>query len=305
MPISFSCSQCGKQYRNVRDDYAGKRLKCKCGAINRAPSLQTADSSGSSLIDPLGLPTPTTQDLLTPIQGSGSVEDLPAGDDAVGVSSSAPVKNAESYWGKPRVQQVVEESETQEVAAKAESLSRRKAQQKTGPILTRVSCGLSALVCFITCLLTLMGGVGLLILIASPQESQKLSAVGIALGIANCVVTFFAAGVFYKFSFDAFRESFSRSKRIRNSTLASAKAGASAMVFAGTTLVCSLVSLASLIGHVVTDKTGKAELVGPIALNFGTTFCFVAVAAFVYFVGRYRHGSVKLKHFHETSAIRD
>ena len=33
MPISFKCPQCGKAYKNLSDEYAGKKTKCKCGKV--------------------------------------------------------------------------------------------------------------------------------------------------------------------------------------------------------------------------------------------------------------------------------
>ena len=33
MPISFKCPQCGKVYKNLSDEYAGKQTKCKCGKV--------------------------------------------------------------------------------------------------------------------------------------------------------------------------------------------------------------------------------------------------------------------------------
>lgn len=38
--IKFDCSSCAQSYR-VKDDYAGKRIKCKsCGTVNTIPSTQ-------------------------------------------------------------------------------------------------------------------------------------------------------------------------------------------------------------------------------------------------------------------------
>jgi hypothetical protein len=35
VPLSFKCPQCGKSYENVGDQFAGKRMKCKCGKVMR------------------------------------------------------------------------------------------------------------------------------------------------------------------------------------------------------------------------------------------------------------------------------
>jgi len=45
--INFKCSQCGQAY-NVKDDFAGKKVRCKnCQAVNTIPSPGPSGKSRS------------------------------------------------------------------------------------------------------------------------------------------------------------------------------------------------------------------------------------------------------------------
>ncbi|MCA9124470.1 MAG: hypothetical protein H6822_25305 [Planctomycetaceae bacterium] len=59
MPIQFACPGCGKDY-NVKDELAGKKAKCKCGAVMPIP-----DPAAAAVIetDPLFADAPAGDDL--------------------------------------------------------------------------------------------------------------------------------------------------------------------------------------------------------------------------------------------------
>ncbi len=51
MPISITCSQCGKKY-NLRDELAGKQAKCQCGQAIAIPQAETpSDVMGNDVMD--------------------------------------------------------------------------------------------------------------------------------------------------------------------------------------------------------------------------------------------------------------
>ncbi len=55
MPISITCSQCGKKY-NLRDELAGKQAKCKCGQAIAIPQAETSNDALGDLFDGEELP---------------------------------------------------------------------------------------------------------------------------------------------------------------------------------------------------------------------------------------------------------
>jgi hypothetical protein len=56
MPIKFACPSCGKDY-HVKDELAGKKAKCKCGAVMPIPAAAVAEPIDNDPLfgdDPLG-----------------------------------------------------------------------------------------------------------------------------------------------------------------------------------------------------------------------------------------------------------
>lgn len=37
MPIHYACGKCGKQYRKISRQYAGRKVLCECGHTSRLP----------------------------------------------------------------------------------------------------------------------------------------------------------------------------------------------------------------------------------------------------------------------------
>ena len=77
MSIVIQCAGCGKQYK-LRDDLAGKRVKCKCGQAMVVPAAPAAPESNA----PGPAPKPESDDYgLAPVGGAGPSslldEDLP------------------------------------------------------------------------------------------------------------------------------------------------------------------------------------------------------------------------------------
>ena len=67
MPISFQCPECAKSF-NVRDELAGKKARCKCGAAIQVP--QPAAPVQQQPIDPLLDPLSVNQPAADPLMGS-------------------------------------------------------------------------------------------------------------------------------------------------------------------------------------------------------------------------------------------
>ena len=55
---TFSCDACGKQY-TLRPELAGRKVKCKCGAVLIAPELVSEDASYELKDEPEARPGPT------------------------------------------------------------------------------------------------------------------------------------------------------------------------------------------------------------------------------------------------------
>lgn len=60
MPISLRCPNCGASYQ-VKDEMAGRRVKCRCGNAIQVPAAQQNDYLGASGLDPLGVGEPGAQ----------------------------------------------------------------------------------------------------------------------------------------------------------------------------------------------------------------------------------------------------
>ena len=81
MPISLQCPGCGKSYR-LRDDLAGKRVKCSCGTETTvpAPGAEAAGSSNEFQLDeeprqPVAPPTPAHAPQKVTAGGASSAAD--------------------------------------------------------------------------------------------------------------------------------------------------------------------------------------------------------------------------------------
>src|SRR4051794_30710918 len=80
---TFSCDQCGKRYP-WKPEYAGRKVKCKCGAVLTAPSHPPAAAQAKPKPADSGM----TLDALAGLAGGE-----PTGDDAYDVSAGeAPAK---------------------------------------------------------------------------------------------------------------------------------------------------------------------------------------------------------------------
>jgi len=61
--INFKCSQCGQAY-NVKDDFAGKKVRCKsCQTVNTIPS-PASSGGGRSCEDSIAAYNSLLQELL-------------------------------------------------------------------------------------------------------------------------------------------------------------------------------------------------------------------------------------------------
>ena len=71
MPIKFACPSCGKGY-NVKDSLAGKKAKCKCGAVMPVPAAAAAAPSAPVENDPLFGDDPLGGDLFGDASSPGT-----------------------------------------------------------------------------------------------------------------------------------------------------------------------------------------------------------------------------------------
>jgi len=69
MPINFACPSCGKDY-NVKDELAGKKAKCKCGAVMPIPAPVVVEAMDN---DPLFGDDPLGGDLFGDAASTGTV----------------------------------------------------------------------------------------------------------------------------------------------------------------------------------------------------------------------------------------
>lgn len=126
MPISITCSQCGKKY-NLRDELAGKQAKCQCGQAIAIPQAETPS-------DVMGNNAMGNNAMGNNVMGNNAMGDLFDGEELPDVpEGSPPDAAAGSPLGSP-------------APAKAKKKKAGSAQLKVNPILIGIVAAVAVII---------------------------------------------------------------------------------------------------------------------------------------------------------------
>ena len=118
MSLSVSCPNCGKRFKNIKPELAGKKARCACGNVVRLGGAKIKDSDSDS--------SPLHDDLMqVDLLGDELLGDDLLGDAMLGQSSSAPAEAAASSRPPATSEPRISESRNRS------SKKRRRSKSKT------------------------------------------------------------------------------------------------------------------------------------------------------------------------------